>query len=595
MAPARDVAGGRAAVDYGADALYVGGPAFGARTRAGNSVDDIARLVEYAHPFGVRVYATLNTLIFNDELPAAERTARELVAAGVDALIVQDMAFMQMNLGVELHASTQVCNVDPFEVAALARAGFSRVILERGLTLDEIKDIRAATDVELECFVHGAICVGFSGRCYLSRALSGSRSGNRGDCMQACRLSYDLLEDGREIAKSKYFLSPLDLDLSARLEDLSAAGVTSFKIEGRLKDINYVKNIVAYYRGRIDSFARGTSSGRVEYDFTPDPRRSFSRSATQWMLGDRRALANFDTPKATGEFVGVVEKVEGKRFVLNDSLRPGDGICFMAGGELRGTSVNHVFQGSVTPDKIDGIAVGTRIFRNYDKAFDDALTASRTRRVIDVCAILEDGVLTLTDEDGISVTLAVPLGEPARSNEMFIRQLSKTGGTIFNMVSVEVRGAVPFMPAAAINALRREGLEKLTAARINCHSEASVARRGISSYAGGDPSTRFTRLGMTGKGMARLGMTETNNITNRLAAQFYGVEQPAEPLELKPDLRGECVMTSAYCLRRELGRCPRRTGKSVGELTLRRGTRDLRLDFDCAACRMKIISYIAEK
>ncbi len=594
------------AIDHGADALYVGGAAFGARVAAGNTAEDVAHLVEYARPFGVRVYATLNTLLFDNELEHAEKTARELIAAGVDALIVQDMAFRRMgacsrgadighiaNLGgnngtvgkeifdrVEFHASTQMCNADPAEVAFLAHAGFSRAVLERGLTLDEIRAIRAATDIELECFVHGAICVGFSGRCYLSRSMS-ARSGNRGDCMQACRLSYDLIEDGRLLQSGKHFLSPKDLDLSARLAGLVEAGVTSFKIEGRLKDNAYVKNIVSLYRQKLDELGYPkTSSGRVEHDFVPDAGRSFSRGATEWMIGNRRNLANFDTPKATGAFVGEVEAARGvpaqsnyftlrRRQSTLSSLIPGDGICFMAGGELRGTYVNAVDGTRITPDKMDGIVPGTKIYRNYDKAFDDTLAASRTRRVVDVRAVFENNRLTMADSDGFTITVHTDAAQPARdvakAAETLRVQLAKTGDTIFNITDVEIVGAAPFMPIAAINALRRAATDELLAARRAAPPvRHTIAEEVDYPFAG-----------------------RVQNVTNRLAEKFWrdhGAVNIEPARERMNDLKNECVLVSAYCLRRELGRC----GKPVGELLLRRGTHTYRLEFDCQRCRMSI-------
>ena len=296
LAPARDLRSARAAIDCGADAVYMGGPRFGARQAAGNSVADIAAVAEYARRFGVRVYVTLNTLLFDDELADAERIARQVVEAGADALIVQDMAYLEMELeGVELHASTQTFNASPEKAAFLADCGFSRVILERNLSLEEIRRIRAATDVELECFVHGAICVCYSGRCYMSRTMS-PRSGNRGDCMQACRLPYDLLDAaGNVLMAGKHLLSVRDMDLSGRLGDLLDAGVTSFKIEGRLKDEAYVRNVVAWYRTRLDREIAArpglvrASEGQSDPGFEPDLARTFSRGRTEYFFDGRRA------------------------------------------------------------------------------------------------------------------------------------------------------------------------------------------------------------------------------------------------------------------------------------------------------------------
>ncbi len=310
LAPAKDFQAAVAAVDYGADAVYIGGAKFGARYAAGNSAGEIARVVEYAHRYGVRVHATLNTLIYDDELEAAGRQARELIAAGVDALIVQDMALRRMNLPVELHASTQMCNMTPAQARFLGECGFARVILERALSLGEIRDICAATAAEVECFVHGAICVGYSGRCFLSRSVS-DRSGNRGACSQPCRLTYDLTDGrGRTYIAGKHLLSVRDLNLSAHIGELLDAGVTSFKIEGRLKDVGYIKNIVAYYRRgstrRWPSRPGSAARRRGEPpDFTPDTSKSFTRGESEYFFaGKRPGVASFDTPKAVGEYVG---------------------------------------------------------------------------------------------------------------------------------------------------------------------------------------------------------------------------------------------------------------------------------------------------
>ena len=387
LAPAKDLQSAVAAVDYGADAVYIGGAKFGARYAAGNSAGEIARVVEYAHRYGVRVHATLNTLIYDDELEAAERQARELIAAGVDALIVQDMALRRMNLPVELHASTQMCNMTPAQARFLGecgfarvileralslgeirdicaataaeqalfleRCGFARVILERALSLDEIRTIRAACGVDLECFVHGAICVGYSGRCFLSRSVS-DRSGNRGACSQPCRLTYDLTDGrGRTYIAGKHLLSVRDLNLSAHIGELLDAGVTSFKIEGRLKDVGYIKNVVAYYRRKVDAALAGrphlrrASAGESIPDFTPDTAKSFTRGESEYFFaGKRPGVASFDTPKAVGEYVGRVVWVEKNRFRLDRGglLAAGDGICFLTDRGFAGTNVNAAAQ-----------------------------------------------------------------------------------------------------------------------------------------------------------------------------------------------------------------------------------------------------------
>lgn len=388
LAPARDYASAVAAVDAGADAIYIGGARFGARHAAANSVDDIRRAAEYAHLYGVRVHATLNTLLYDDELAAAERQARELVAAGVDALIVQDMALRRMSLPVELHASTQTAIRTPAEAAFLGNAGFARVILERALSLDEIRAICRATTAEVECFVHGAICVGYSGQCYLSRSMS-ARSGNRGECSQPCRLSYDL-EDaaGRRILRGKYLLSVRDLNLADRLGALIDAGVTSFKIEGRLKDEGYIRNVVAYYRRRLDEAiasrgdCRRASVGETRLDFTPDPAKSFTRGESEYFLMGRSAgVASFDTPKSVGEFVGRVAACDVRGFTLDRdaALAAGDGICIGADG----TNVNSVEGRRIAPNRMPAsIRPGAAVYRNLDSRFRLQLEHSRMRRVI---------------------------------------------------------------------------------------------------------------------------------------------------------------------------------------------------------------------
>ncbi|MDL2319558.1 U32 family peptidase [Alistipes sp. OttesenSCG-928-B03] len=596
LAPARNVDSGRAAVDYGADALYVGGPAFGARVAAGNTIEDIAQLVDYARPFGVRVYATLNTLVYEDELAAAERTARELIASGVDALIVQDMAFMRMGLeGVELHASTQTCNTTPEKVRFLGESGFSRVILERGLSLDEIRAIRAATDTELECFVHGAICVGFSGQCYLSRSM-GTRSGNRGDCMQACRLSWDL-EDagGNTLLKNKHLLSVADLDLSGRLGELVDAGICSFKIEGRLKDTGYVKNVTAHYRLALDRIIasrdglRRSSDGRTMVDFAPDPSRSFTRGGSEWLLdGQRAGLASFDTPKATGARLGAVARV-GRDWFETDGTAPapGDGICFVAGGELAGTNINRVEGRRAYPNRMDGIVQGITVFRNHDHAFETMLEQSRTRTVIDAraeVAVEAEGVrLTVTDSAGVSASASLsgggePAKDPAKMEATLRAQIAKSGDTIFsiNKVAVAIAAGVrmPFVPVSAVNSLRREALERLHEARLSL------------------PPVRRTVAENRGLPYPAQRLGGEANVTNSLAERFYrdhGVVEIDRAFDLRETLTGECVMTSGYCLRRETGRCLRGKPSDGGSLWLVRGRSRYRLEFDCSECRMRVI------
>ena len=592
LAPAKDYASAVAAVDYGADAVYIGGAKFGARQAAGNSAEEIARVVEYARRYGVRVHAALNTLVWDDELEEAERQARELIAAGVDALIVQDMALRRMSLPVELHASTQVCNSTPEGARFLGEAGFARVILERNLSLDEIRAICSATAAEVECFVHGAICVGFSGRCFLSRSMSG-RSGNRGACSQPCRLAWDLTDGrGRTYIAGKHLLSVRDMNLSHRIGDLLDAGVTSFKIEGRLKDTNYIKNVVAYYRRAVDEalavrpgFVR-SSAGESVPDFTPDPSKSFTRGESEYFFaGKRPGVASFDTPKAIGEYVGRVAKVFGNGFTLlgEAELAPGDGICFITPHGVTGTNVNAAEGRRIVPNRMEGIVVGAEVYRNSDRLFNLRLERSRTRRVIPATAVAEVSAegfaITYTDCEGVTASAArtVPLDRaknPGANASALRVQAMKSGDTIFAVRDAEVRGAEWFVPASLAAEVRREALSALDEARRNRPLEHRILPE--------NPAARYPSERLTAE----------ENVTNRLAEAFYrdhGVREIERGLDLAPTTAGHRVMRSAYCIRREIGECLRERPQLRGDLYLEHGAHRYRLEFDCAACEMSLI------
>ena len=597
LAPARDLRSARAAIDCGADAVYMGGPRFGARQAAGNSVADIAAVAEYARRFGVRVYVTLNTLLFDDELADAERIARQVVEAGADALIVQDMAYLEMELeGVELHASTQTFNASPEKAAFLADCGFSRVILERNLSLEEIRRIRAATDVELECFVHGAICVCYSGRCYMSRTMS-PRSGNRGDCMQACRLPYDLLDAaGNVLMAGKHLLSVRDMDLSGRLGDLLDAGVTSFKIEGRLKEAAYVRNVVAWYRTRLDREIAArpglvrASEGQSDPGFEPDLARTFSRGRTEYFFDGRRAgVSTPDTPKAVGGFVCRVARSGPGWFEPQggEAFAPGDGICFMYGGRLAGTNVNGTEGGRVQLNKEWKLPAGTEIYRNYDRRFSARLEGARARRSVRVSVTVsfDEGAVSaeFRDGDGCSATASVVCGngaarEPEKVLEMLRTQLVRSGDTMFDVAEVcfvDGMEGVPFVRVSEANALRREGLEALLRHRTERRTERHPARAAAGCrYPYGTPEA-------------------SENVTNRLARRFYervGGAGAAPGYDLQADLRGVAVMRTPFCVRREHGMCLKgRRDEGPAPLWLRHGPFVYRLEFDCAQCMMSVV------
>ena len=591
LSPAKDYDTARAAVDHGADAIYMGAARFGARRAAANSLEDVARTVEYAHQYGVRVHSTLNTVLYDDELADAEHMAHELIATGIDALIVQDMALREMNLPVELHASTQAGTTTPEQALFLEQSGFSRVILERALTLEDIRRIREATSVELECFVHGAICVGYSGRCFLSRSTS-QRSGNRGECSQPCRLPYDLKDgSGRTIMSGKHLLSVRDLDLSEDLEALIDAGISSFKIEGRLKDVRYIKNVVNYYRRQIDDIlARRKdivrpSVGRTITEFEPNPQKSFTRGASQYMLhGKRSGVASFDTPKAVGEYLGRVANLTRKGFTLSSTcdLTAGDGICIISAEGMSGTNINAVEGGNIIPNRMDGIVAGADVYRNYDHRFALAVDRSRTRRTIDTTAHLTltaDGIsLTIKDCEGISATITrditlEPSSDQKKMTDTARRAIEKSGGTIFSIGSVEIQGGEYFAPASLLADVRREALEALRQARLQrTLPHLILSDDGTARY----PYAKVSRY---------------ENVTNHLARKFYhkhGAEQIETALETLPTT-DERVMISSYCIRREIGQCLKHNPSLKGELYIEHGTARYRLEFDCKQCCMHLI------
>ena len=597
LAPARDREVAFAAIDCGADAIYMGGPRFGARQAAGNSVDDIAAVVEYARRFGVRVYVTLNTVVFENELENARRIAQSVIDAGADALIVQDMAYVEMGLsGVELHASTQTFNATPEKAAFLANRGFSRVILERSISLDEIKAIRAVTDVELECFVHGAICVCRSGRCYMSRTMS-SRSGNRGDCSQACRLTYDLLDaDGHVLRRGKHLLSVKDLDLSGHIGDLLDAGVSSFKIEGRLKDAAYVKNTVAWYRRRIDRALAlrphlvRASSGHSDIGFEPDISKTFSRGWTEYYFGGRRAgVSTPDTPKATGSMVGRVVR-SGDGWFETDGhiqLAAGDGLCFMYGGELSGTNVNKIDGARIYTNRNIKLSVGMEVYRNYDHRFSTLLDGCRTRRAVDVVATVKYNAgsleVTFTDADGVAVTVSAECGngearDTVKALDTISSQLQRSGDTMFDVVEVCFDGDashVPFVRISELNALRRKGLDKLLQKRQN--------RTPVRHWAVVNEAVKYP-CGAVAEA--------SENVTNSLARKFYmrtGCKTVYDGYDMRGDLCGVAVMTTPFCVRRENGLCCKGAKGGSTPLWLKHGPFRYRLEFDCGKCEMRVI------
>ena len=590
LAPARDLATARAAIRYGADAVYIGAPMFGARHAAGNSVEDIATLVREAHLWGVRVYVTMNTILYDSELERARELALQLVSVGVDALIIQDAAYLRMGIkGVEFHASTQMAIRTPEEARFWAACGCTRVVLERGMTFDEIRAV-CETGVEVECFVHGAICVGYSGRCFLSRSMS-PRSGNRGECSQPCRLTWDLVDErGRTIVANKHLLSVRDLNLSRHIEKMARAGVVSFKIEGRLKDENYIKNTVAYYRQIVDASPNlcAASQGECVADFKADPRKTFLRGDTDYFFrGVQRGVASFDTPKSIGEQVGVVGQIGRTWFELAESnadLHAGDGLCWLSNDGFVGTNVNKVEGRRIYPNKLDKLTPRAVVYRNLDAEFVRALGRSTSRRTMKIDASVtfsEDAVrLKYTTADGVSAESGVEesfeLPRNVERMEAMVReQVCKSGDTAFVVQNVELQGDVRFVPSSVLAQLRRDALAEL--------EQKLSERKPESRFATENIEVKFPTTKIDG----------SRNVTNAVSRQFYlehGAEVVEQGWDLAEELYDKPVMTTRYCLRRELGMCLLEKPKYRGALYLERGAWRYRLEFDCRKCEMRLIA-----
>ena len=472
LAPAKDKKTAITAINSGCDAIYIGASNFGARKKVPNSLEDIKEIVDYAHKFYVKVHVTVNTILTDDEILKAKELIQKLYDIGVDAIIVQDMGIFKLAIDnklppIALHASTQCDNRDLEKVKFFDDMGVSRVILARELSLEKIKEICANTNAEIETFIHGALCVSYSGQCYFSHYIGG-RSANRGECAQACRKKYTLVDErGNIIAKDKYLLSMKDFNASRHLESLIDAGVKSFKIEGRLKDENYVKNVVAYYRREIDKIVSKTSSGRVFLDFEPDVKKSFNRGFTDYFLDGRKRCFNFESPKSLGEKLGKITKVGKDYFeISNADVSKQDGLYFNGNGCL----VNKVEGKKIYPNKMDGIAVGLEVYRNFDSKFEKQLESSKIKRQIGVKFSFKKGILTVIDEDENSVNFTLDSCEkaknPEKMKENFITQLKKTGDSDFYVEAIEISEEIPFMPISQINEIRRTILEKLMNERL---------------------------------------------------------------------------------------------------------------------------------
>ncbi len=596
LSPARNLETGIAAVNSGADAVYIGASQFGARQAAGNSVEDIARLVAYAHLFGVKVYVTLNTILTDEEIAPAERLINELYNIGVDALIVQDMSILKMNIPpIALHCSTQMDNRTVEKVQFLSQLGFPRVVLARELTLQQIADIhKAVPATELEVFVHGALCVSYSGRCYASQHCFG-RSANRGACAQFCRLSFNLLDsDGTIISKDKHLLSLKDMNRSNMLEDMLDVGVSSLKIEGRLKDVSYVKNITAYYRQRLDAiFARRkeyvrASYGKVEPHFTPAPEKSFNRGFTDYFLkGTRADITSFDTPKSMGEFMGRVKSVSHNSIVVDTTaFNNGDGACFITpAGRLQGFHINRAEGNRLFPQNMPAISSGTELYRNYDCEFERTLSRPDNPRRLMLTLLLRDTdagfSLSALTESGVECSVQSPLcKELARSpqKDNILSQLKKWGNTPFAVANVDVSISDNwFIPSSFLAEMRRRLCDKLVELL-----QAKAPREIMPEIDNAVPCGCET-------------IDYSGNVSNSLARAFYeehGAKAVAPAYEQQP-VKGALLMSCKHCIKYSLGWCSKVGKKSPYKepfYIVSGDGRRFRLQFNCHDCLMYVVA-----
>ncbi len=624
LAPARDVEIGRQAILHGADAVYLGGPVFGARANAANSVADIAKLVEFAHRYHARIFTTINTILHDAELEEARKLIWQLYDAGVDALIIQDMGLLEMDLPpIQLLASTQ-CDIRTVEKAKfLADSGFSQLVLARELTVDEIRAVHASVGntATIEYFIHGALCVAFSGQCYISHAETG-RSANRGDCSQACRLPYTLTDQsGAVVAFDKHLLSMKDNNQSGNLEHLIDAGVRSFKIEGRYKDMAYVKNITAHYRILLDEIMeqRGeftrASSGTTRHYFRPDPDRNFHRGSTDYFASGRKIdIGAFDSPKFIGQPIGHVVAVNDKSIDIqaSDELNNGDGLNFMRKREVVGLHVNRAEKlnnkddGQVVyrvfpKDPVNsygGLKAGLPIHRNRDHAWDMALTKESAERRIGVWLTLTEWMegdvlkglqLSLTDEDGIAATSQLDLNlelakQPETAVDSIKTHLGKLGSTDYSALGLNVHLSQPwFVPASMLNAMRREAIDALNAARIAAWQRPPRKEPVLPYVEYPEKSLSFLA-----------------NVYNDKAREFYkkhGVQMIAAAYEAHEEAGEVPVMITKHCLRFSFNLCPKQAkgvkgvqGQVKAEpMVLVNGDQKYTLKFDCKPCEMHIM------
>ncbi|QNH97834.1 peptidase U32 family protein [Shewanella algae] len=605
MAPAKNADFGIEAIRHGADAVYIGGPAFGARHTAGNSVEDIARLCEFAHRYHAQVFVTFNTILLDDELEEANRLIWAVYEAGADAIIVQDLGLLELDLPpIALHASTQMDNRVPAKVAFLEHVGFSQVVLARELSLSQIRAVAAETKMRLEFFIHGALCVAYSGQCYISEAYT-DRSANRGECSQQCRMPGNLkTRQGDIIASNDHMLSLKDNNQTDNLEALIDAGIRSFKIEGRLKDLSYVKNVTAHYRQQLDAIMarrpefEPSSHGRCSYSFTPDPDKSFNRGKTDYFVNERKAdIGDFRTPKYLGVEVGKVSKI-GKDFIQVDSnaeFHNGDGLGFFAANyqkarlsddKLTGFRVNRAEGNTLYLKNMPkDLYVGATLYRNKDQAFEALLAKESAERTLLLDFSLSNTqtglALTAADRHGHQATVTADFEKQqakdiGRNRESLGKHLAKLGNTDFRLGQVDLGDAeAVFVPASIINGLRRDAIAALDEARIQGYQRPTPWVR--------DDSARFPQRSLTYLG----------NVANQKAKDFYtrhGVVSIRDAYEVRPVKGDAPLMITKHCIRYSYNMCPKEVpGIKAEPLEMELGGKQFKLVFDCHKCEMLLV------
>ncbi|MDR1729162.1 MAG: U32 family peptidase [Prevotellaceae bacterium] len=597
LSPAKNIECGIEAINHGADAVYIGAPKFSARAAAANTIEDIASLVKYAHRYYAKVYVALNTILDDRELAEAEKIIRNLYEIGADALIIQDMGITQLNLPpIQLHASTQTDNRTVEKVKFLEQAGFDQIVLARELSLQQIREIATQTSVKLEAFVHGALCVCYSGQCYISQALC-NRSANKGACAQLCRLPYSLLDaSGNIIAADKHLLSLKDLNLSGHLQELIDAGISSFKIEGRLKDVSYVKNITAFYRQKLDQILEDSgkykknASGKCRFFFLPNPEKSFSRGATDYFIqGRNNKITSFDSPKSLGEYIGIVASCSSRCVSVESDIEManGDGFCYVnQQGSLLGFKANRVEGNNIFPSETISLPKGAKLYRNYDQVFEKLLSRKSAERKIQAhirFAETDEGFCyTITDEDNVTVTIRKKQPKEIAQNdekamEAIRKQFSKTGNTIFEISGVTIMtNNAYFIQPSLLAEWRRELIELLELKREGkrLHTE--------------------TKLSETTHPYPSQTLDYKGNVHNQKAKEFYIkhlVKEIANSFE-QEKRNAATLMVCKHCLKYSFGLCPKNKTNNQNYLEpfflLHNNKEKLRLHFDCKRCEMQV-------